>query len=62
MLWKAIEKQLKEKGWSIYRLAREAKVSESGIGHLKNGQVRDLKFSTVVKIADALDVSLDEFR
>lgn len=32
------------------------------LAELKSGKKKDVLFSNVVKIADALDVSLDEFR
>ena len=52
-MWDEIEQQLKLKGWSMYRLAKESGVHPSNFSNLKAGRM---------KIADALEVSLDEFR
>ena len=62
MLWNKIQKQLDKKGWTRYRLAKEAKISEMTLVKLRNGKAQNIHFSTMCKIADALDVSLDEFR
>lgn len=62
MLWSKIEKQLKKRGWSSYRLAREAGISEMILANLRKGRANDIRLSTLIKIADALEVSLDEFR
>lgn len=62
MLWKKIEEQLNKKGWTIYRVTKEANISPNTLYELKSGRVKDINFKTIVKIADALEVSLDEFR
>lgn len=62
MLWSKIEKQLKKRGWSSYRLAKEAGISEMILANLRKGRANDIRLSTLIKIADALDVSLDKFR
>lgn len=62
MLWEKIEHELKSKKMSVYRLARIADISENTLYELKSGRVRDLRFQTMCKIADALEVSLDVFR
>lgn len=62
MLWETISKKLSEKNWTIYKLCLEAGIGPAGIYRLRDGEVKDLYFDTVKKIADALEVSLDEFR
>ncbi|GAB6688937.1 hypothetical protein BOVMAS28_11530 [Streptococcus uberis] len=62
MLIEKIEKLSKEKGWTLYRLAKEADITLSLIYTLKNSKSKTVTFETMVKIADVLDVSLDEFR
>lgn len=59
-MWKKLEKILKEKNITIYRLGKISGVPQQTIRNLKLGI--DMKFSNVVKIADALDISLDELR
>ncbi|MEK3784099.1 helix-turn-helix domain-containing protein [Paenibacillus sp. FSL R5-0810] len=54
-----IQKLLDEKEWSIYRLGKESGVSLTvlyGLGDKKQGP----QIETVVKIADALGVTVDE--
>lgn len=61
-LWKKINKQLKEKNLTIYELTKNANIAQNTLYELKSGRASDLRFSTVCKIADALEISLDEFR
>ena len=62
MLWETISKKLSEKNWTIYKLCLEAGIGTAGIYRLRDGVIKDLQFETVRKIADALDMSLEEFR
>lgn len=62
MLWKRVEKVLKEKDVTIYEVTKKAGISQNTIYNLKSGQVKDLNFNNMCKIADVLEVSLDEFR
>ena len=62
MLWKKIAEQISKKNWTVYKLCLKAGVGTAGIYRLRDGEVKDLHFETVRKIADALEVSLDEFR
>lgn len=62
MLWKTIERLLQEKQMNKNRLARLAGLNKNSLIDLKKGRKKSLKFEDVVKIADALGVSLDEFR
>ena len=50
MLWEKISEKLAERNWSVYKLC------------LKAGVGKDLYFNTVKKIADALEISIDELR
>ena len=58
MLWEKIS----EKNWTVYKLCLKAGIGPAGIYRLRDGEVKDLYFDTVKKIADALEVSLDELR
>ncbi|CEN29169.1 helix-turn-helix domain-containing protein [Lactococcus piscium] len=62
MLWKTIEKELAEQDKTLYWLAKETKKEKSFYYRLKNGVVKTINLDTAIKIADALDISLDEFR
>lgn len=62
MLWEQIEKQLKKQNMSTYRLALKAGIDTAMLYRLRDGRTKDLYHGTVVKIADALGVSMDEFR
>lgn len=61
-MWCEIEKQLNKKGWSVYKLTKEAQLSSNLLYELKSGRTKDIGFINMCKIADALDVSLEVFR
>ena len=62
MLWSKVEIKLKEKGISVYRLSKLTGISHQTLSSLKTGKSKSPSFELMVKIADALDISLDEFR
>lgn len=49
-----------QKGWSQERLAQEAGISYNTLIKLERNGIKNPKIETVIKLADALDVSLDE--
>jgi transcriptional regulator with XRE-family HTH domain len=56
---KNIQRLIEERGWTIYRLSKVSKVSLTALyslGSKKQGPSAD----TLVKLADALEVSIDE--
>lgn len=61
-MWKKIEELLAKKKMTKYELAKKAGLNQNSLIDLKQGRKKSLKFDDVVKIADVLDVSLDEFR
>ena len=61
-MWETIERLLKERGLTKNKLATLAGINKNSLIDLKMGRKKSLKFEDVVKIADVLDVSLDEFR
>lgn len=61
-MWDKIEKQLKLKGWSMYKLAKKSGVHQSNFSNLKAGRMKEMSWTNMCKIADALGVSMDEFR
>ncbi|WP_179134580.1 helix-turn-helix domain-containing protein [Oceanobacillus timonensis] len=62
MLWFEIEEIMKEKGFTQYKLAKKAGVGTNTITYLKNGKIKKPSFELVCKIADALEVSLEDLR
>ena len=61
-MWEIIERLLEERGLNKNQLARQAGLHQNSLIDLKMGRKKSLKFEDVVKIADTLGVSLDEFR
>ena len=58
-MWKKLNHILIEKGMTKKELAKKAGISQNTIQNIRNSKI---SFRNMVKIADALDVSLDEFR
>lgn len=52
---------LLEKGMSKYKLEKESGLTHSALRYIFNEVNTDVKFSTIVKVCDALGVSLTEF-
>lgn len=50
----------KEKGLTNYRISKMTGISQAALSNLENGKYCDLYVSNLVKLADALAVSLDE--
>lgn len=47
------------KGWTLRDLERESGVSNALISQIETGKVKDPGFTTVVRLVDALGVTLD---
>lgn len=62
MLWFVIETELRKQEKSLYWLAKETKKDKSFYYRIKNGKIKTITLDTAIKIADALDISLDKFR
>ena len=52
---------LLKKKMSKYQLEKRSGISHSALRYIFNEVNTDLKFSTIVKVVDALDMTLDEF-
>ena len=61
-MWDKIEYQLKLRDWSMYRLAKESGIHQSNFSNLKAGRLKEMSWTNMCKLADALEVSLDELR
>lgn len=62
-MWNKIQKLLNKRNITANHLSElMGNKNNSIIYALKNGKIKKPSFELMVKIADALDVSLDEFR
>lgn len=61
MMWKKVEKILKEKGISVYKLSKMTGIPDNTLRNYRSKK-SDPSFTNACKIADALDISLDELR
>lgn len=52
---------LLEKGMSKYKLEKESGLTHSALRYIFNEVNTDVKFSTIVKVCDALGIGLTEF-
>lgn len=58
---KVIRKKLETNNWSVYHLAKQMNLEQNRIEKVVNGKVKDPRISTVIKIAQALDLNDHEF-
>ncbi|WP_430606447.1 hypothetical protein IGJ55_002121 [Enterococcus sp. AZ170] len=61
-MWESVEKIITEKNITQYELSKKMKVSVSVITELKKGRIKKPSFELACKIADALEISLDQLR
>lgn len=61
-MWNKIEKIMQEKNISTYRLSKMTGISKQYFSQMKLKQTDNPSFETVCKIADALEVDINEFR
>ncbi|WP_237711564.1 helix-turn-helix domain-containing protein [Lactococcus garvieae] len=59
-MWKKIEKIMQEKNISTYRLSKMTGISKQYFSQMKLKQTDNPSFETVCKIADALEVDINE--
>lgn len=57
---KNLVKIRKQKGWSQEKLAVESEISYNTIIKIERGGIKNPKIETVIKLAGALGVSIDE--
>lgn len=60
MLSKRLKKLRKEKGWSQQKLAEKTGLSFNAITKIEQGLAKHPTLKTLLKLADAFEVSLDE--
>lgn len=56
-----IEKLMCEKGWTKYRLAKEARLGQSTVHEILSGKKKTPSATTLQKLATALDTTVDAF-
>ena len=61
-MWDKIKKELDKQGITEYRLAKMTGISPQQLHQIKKRNTKNPKWLTVVKIVEALGVSLDEFK
>lgn len=61
-MWNKIEKILNNRNLNMNQLAKISGINKSHFSDLKSGKIKNLSWTNMVKLADALNVSLDEFR
>ncbi|GBD34191.1 HTH-type transcriptional regulator SutR [bacterium HR34] len=57
---KNLKKLRQQKGWSQEKLAREAGISYQTLIKIERGYIKNPKLETLIKLAKALKVSLDD--
>jgi len=60
MYLKNLAKLRRQKGWSQEKLAVESGVSYNTIIKLERGRIKNPKIETIVRLANALNVDLDD--
>lgn len=56
-----VEKIMKSKGWTNYKLAKEAGLGQSTVHEIMNGKKKTPNSTTLQKMAAALEVSVNAF-
>ncbi len=57
---KNLAKIRKQKGWSQEKLAREADISYNTLIKIERAGIENPRIETVIKLADALNVKIDD--
>ena len=61
-MWEQLNRIMQERNLNGHQLSKMAGVNRSFFSDLKSGKVKYLSWPNMCKIADALEVSLDEFK
>lgn len=61
-MWIKVEKQMHLKNINQNQLAKKMGIRNGTLSDFKKGRIKNPSFKLMTKIADALDISLDEFR
>ncbi len=60
MYLKNLAKIRKQKGWTQEKLSREAGISYNTLIKIERNGIKNPKIETVIKLAEALEVSMDK--
>ena len=60
--YKAAERQLKNKGMTIYKLSKETGIFEQTLHSMVNGNTASPKLDNAVRIAKVLDIDLNKLK
>ena len=61
-MWEQLNRIMQERNLNGYQLSKMSGVNRSFFSDLKSGKVKYLSWPNICKIADALEISLDELR
>ena len=61
MLWKIVQKELNKRKWSLHKFSEISGIPDSTL-RIYKFRGSDPSFTNACKIADALNISLDELR
>lgn len=61
-MWEQLNRIMQERNLNGYQLSKMSGVNRSFFSDLKSGKVRYLSWPNICKIADALEISIDELR
>ena len=61
-MWEQLNRIMQERNLNGNQLSKMSGVNRSFFSDLKTGKVKYLSWTNICKIADALEISLDEFR
>lgn len=61
-MWNKIKEELEKQNITEYRLAKMAGISQQQLYQIKKRNTKNPRWLTVVKISEALNVSLDFFK
>ena len=61
-MWEQLNRIMQGRNLNGYQLSKMSGVNRSFFSDLKSGKVKYLSWPNICKIADALEISLDEFR
>lgn len=61
-MWEQLNRIMQERNLNGYQLSKMSGVNRSFFSDLKSGKVKYLSWPNICKIADALEISIDELR
>lgn len=56
----SLKKILEKKGMTMYRVAKDGKIGQGTVNEIVNGKRKHIKLDTAIKMAEVLDVDVEE--